>query len=196
MLSLGWLDFLLLGIVLLSAVISLMRGFIREALALAGWVAAVWIAITFAGQLAELFTGTIELPSMRLALAYLLLFIGTLVISGILVWLIGLLVEKTGLSGTDRLLGMVFGLARGVIIAALLVLLAGLTPLPRDPWWRESVLLPQFQGVAEQLRAALPADVAGYFNFSPAKITTPTTATAPAPGAGVAQKPKRQTVTN
>jgi len=191
MLSLGWLDFLLLGIVLLSAVISLMRGFIREALALAGWVAAVWIAITFAGQLAELFAGTIELPSMRLALAYLLLFIGTLVISGILVWLVGLLVEKTGLSGTDRLLGMVFGLARGVIIAAILVLLAGLTPLPRDPWWRESVLLPQFQAVAEQLRAALPAEVAGYFNFNPAKITAPTAATAPAPAAEAPRKPRQ-----
>ncbi len=191
MLSLGWLDFLLLGIVLLSAVISLMRGFIREALALAGWVAAVWIAITFAGQLAELFAATIELPSMRLALAYLLLFIGTLVISGIAVWLVGLLVEKTGLSGTDRLLGMVFGLARGVIIAAILVLLAGLTPLPRDPWWRESVLLPKFQAIAEQLRAALPAEVAGYFNFSPAIITAPTAATTPAPGAKAPRKPQQ-----
>ena len=173
MLSLGWLDFVLIGIVLLSAAISLLRGFIREALALVGWVAAVWIAITFSGQLAELFAGTIELPSMRLGLAYLLLFIGTLVIAGILVWLVGLLVEKTGLSGTDRLLGMVFGLARGVIIAAILVLLAGLTPLPRDPWWRESVLLPHFQAIAEQLRAALPADVADYIKFGPAQITAP-----------------------
>jgi len=173
MISLGWLDFVLIGIVLLSAAISLLRGFIREALALVGWVAAVWIAITFSGQVAQWFADTIELPSMRLALAYLLLFIGTLVIAGILVWLVGLLVEKTGLSGTDRLLGMVFGLARGVIIAAILVLLAGLTPLPRDPWWREAVLLPHFQAVAEQLRAALPADVAGYINFGPAKITAP-----------------------
>ena len=166
MLSFTWLDYVLLGIVVLSAAISLLRGFIREALALVGWVAAVWIAITFSESLAKLFVSSIELPSMRLALAYLILFIGTLVVAGLLVWLVGMLVEKTGLSGTDRMLGMIFGLARGVIIAAILVLLAGMTPLPKDPWWREAVLVPHFQAIAEQLRAALPAEVARYIKFN------------------------------
>ena len=184
--SLGWPDFILLAIVALSALVSLFRGFIREALALLGWVAAVWIAISFSAPLAALFAGAIELPSMRLALAYLLLFIGTLMVAGILVWLVGLLVEKTGLSGTDRLLGAVFGLARGVIIAAILVLLAGLTPLPRDPWWRESALLPHFQKVAEQLRAALPSEVARYIKFSPAPVSAPAVSE---PGKGTKPQP-------
>ncbi len=173
MLLLSWLDYVLVGIVVLSAAISLLRGFIREALALVGWVAAVWIAITFSEQLAGLFASSISLPSMRLALAYLLLFIGTLVVFAMLVWLVGLLVEKTGMSGTDRMLGMVFGLARGVIIAAILVLLAGLTPLPRDPWWREAVLVPHFQAIAEQLHAALPAEVSRYINFGPNNSAAP-----------------------
>ena len=190
MLSFSWLDYVLLGIVVLSAAISLLRGFIREALALVGWVAAVWIAISFSQPLANLFTSSIELPSMRLALAYLLLFIGTLVVSGILVWLVGMLVEKTGLSGTDRLLGVIFGLARGVIIAAILVLLAGLTPMPKDPWWRQAVLVPHFQVIAEQLRAALPSEVARYINFSPAKSPSNNAGLAPAvPGGQAAQQP-------
>ena len=175
--ALGWVDYLLIGVVVLSAGISLLRGFLREALALAGWVAAVWLGLSATEPVAELFAGSIEVPSVRVALAFLIVFVGTLIASGIVVWLVGLLVEKTGLSGTDRMLGMVFGVARGVIIAALLVLLAGLTPLPRDPWWRESVLLPHLQPVAEQMRTLLPPDIARLVSFS-------ATAPEPAPGGG------------
>lgn len=163
----NWVDFALVGVVVLSAAVSLMRGFVREALALAGWVAAVWIAFTFTPDVAPLFADHVSVPSLRMGLAFLVLFVGTLVVSGIVVWLVGLLVDKTGLSGTDRMLGMIFGVARGFIIAAILVMLAGLTPMPRDPWWRASVLLPHFQRAAEQLRALLPEDVRRHVDFSP-----------------------------
>jgi membrane protein required for colicin V production len=172
---LGWVDFILIGVVALSAGISLLRGFFREALALVGWVAAVWLALTVTEPVASLFAESIELPSVRSGLAFLIVFVGTLILSGVVVWLVGMLVEKTGLSGTDRMLGMVFGVARGVIIAALLVLLAGLTPLPRDPWWQESVLVPHVQPVAEQMRTLLPPEIARLVNFA---------ATVPAPGPG------------
>jgi len=164
--SFTWVDFALVGVVALSAVISVLRGFIREALALMGWVAAVWIAFTFTDSLAVLFEQHVTLPSLRMGLSFVLLFVGTLVVSALAVYLVGLLVDKTGLSGTDRMLGVVFGAARGFIIAAILVLLAGLTPMPRDPWWRASVLLPHFQGVAEQLRRLLPEEIARYVDFS------------------------------
>ncbi len=184
--ALGWIDIVLIGVVALSAAISLLRGFLREALALAGWVAAVWLALTFTEPVAALFTEQVSVPSIRMGMAFLLLFVGALVASGILVWLVGLLVDKTGLSGTDRMLGVVFGAARGVIIAALLVLLAGLTPLPRDPWWRDSLLLPHFQQVAEQMRTLLPEDIATLVDFSalaPAAPARPDPA--PPPGAPV-----------
>ena len=74
-------------------------------------------------------------------------------------------VDKTGLSGTDRVLGIVFGVVRGVVVVALLVLLAGLTTMPKDPWWGESALLGHFQVIALELRALLPPDMAAYFNF-------------------------------
>ena len=164
--ELSWIDFTLIGVVALSAVISLLRGFIREALALVGWVAAVWIALTFPEPVAAMFAEQVSVPSVRMGLAFLLLFVGTLILSAIVVYLVGLLVDKTGLSGTDRLLGVVFGAARGVIIAAILVMLAGLTPMPRDPWWQDSILLPHFQRVAEQLQTLLPPEVAGYVDFA------------------------------
>ena len=181
--ALGWIDMVLIGVVALSAVISLLRGFLREALALAGWVAAVWLALTFTEPVAALFAEQVSVPSVRMGMAFLLLFVGTLIASGILVWLVGLLVDKTGLSGTDRMLGVVFGAARGVIIAALLVLLAGLTPLPRDPWWRDSLLLPHFQQVAEQMRTLMPEDIATLVDFSALAPARPDPA--PPPGAPV-----------
>jgi len=164
--ELTWIDFTLIGVVALSALISLLRGFIREALALVGWVAAVWIALTFTEPVAAMFSTQVSEPSLRMGLAFLLLFVGTLVLSGLLVYVVGLLVDKTGLSGTDRLLGVVFGAARGVIIAAILVMLAGLTPMPHDPWWQRSSLLPHFQRVAEQLRSLLPPEIGTYINFA------------------------------
>ncbi|MFT5173306.1 MAG: membrane protein required for colicin V production [Gammaproteobacteria bacterium] len=170
--ELSWIDFTLIGVVGLSAGISLLRGFIREAMALVGWVAAVWIALTFPAPVAALFAEQVSVPSVRMGIAFGVLFVGTLVVSAVAVYLVGLLVDKTGLSGTDRLLGVVFGAARGVIIAAILVMLAGLTPIPRDPWWQQSTLLPHFQRVAEQLQTLLPPDIAKYVNFAD-PTTTP-----------------------
>ena len=161
-----WVDYALIGLVALSALVSLLRGFVREAMALLGWVAAVWVVLTFTEPVSTLFATSIEVPSMRLGAAAVALFVGTLIVSGIIVYLLGLLVDKTGLSGTDRVLGVVFGAGRGVIIAAILVTLAGLTPLPRDPWWRQSKLLPHFQQVAVKLRALLPAEIGRYIDFA------------------------------
>jgi membrane protein required for colicin V production len=66
------------------------------------------------------------------------------------------------------MLGVVFGVARGAVIVGILVLLAGLTPLPSDPWWRESMLVPHFERFALEIRGLLPAEVAQYFEFRPA----------------------------
>jgi membrane protein required for colicin V production len=177
----NWVDFALVGIVALSALMSLLRGFVREALALAGWVAAVWIAFTFTPDAAVLLTEHVSVPSVRMGIAFVVLFVATLMVSGLVVYLVGLLVDKTGLSGTDRMFGMVFGVARGFIIAAILVMLAGLTPMPRDPWWRASVLLPHFQRVAEQLRTLLPDEVRQYVDFSPTPASAPQTPPARTP---------------
>ena len=78
----------------------------------------------------------------------------------------GMIVDKTGMTGTDRVLGMVFGAARGVVITALLVLAAGMTPLPQDPWWRQSALVPQFERLAVTIRETLPPEIATQLDFS------------------------------
>jgi membrane protein required for colicin V production len=90
-------------------------------------------------------------------------------------WLVGRLVNSTGLSGTDRLLGLVFGLLRGGVVACLLVLLLGFTPMPQDDWWRESRLMPGFERGALYLRGLLPESVAQHVQFDAAPVVLPFT---------------------
>ena len=160
-----WADIVILVLIGLSMVISLWRGFTREALSLVAWIAAFWVGFTFAWYPATLLEPHVSVPSARLALGFLGLFLATLLLGGVVNYLIGKAVDKTGMTGTDRMLGLIFGLARGIVLVAILVLLAGLTPLPQDPWWGESLFIGHFQQLAKLLRDLLPPDIAAYFVY-------------------------------
>ena len=100
------------------------------------------------------------MPSARLAIAFLVIFLAVLLVGMVVNSLVSKMVKKTGLSGTDRVVGMLFGFARGVFVVGLLVLSAGLTALPQDPWWTQSRLLPYFTPIAAEVRQYLPAEFA------------------------------------
>lgn len=159
-----WVDYVIFGIIGVSALISLMRGFVREALSLVVWVAAFWVAWSFFRDLAPHLTW-FSVPSVKYGIAFAVLFLATLIVGGLVNYLMGQLVDKTGLTGTDRLIGMLFGAARGILLVTVLILLAGLTPLPEDPWWQQSQTIAYFQELAVWMKSLLPADVAERFNF-------------------------------
>ncbi len=161
-----WVDYLIIGIIILSSVISVVRGFIKEVLSLISWGLAFWVALTFYGHVATLLSPYIATPSIRLFSAFFALFIVTLILSALVNHLISQLVEKTGLTGTDRALGILFGLLRGAAIVTLLVLVAGATPMPNDSWWQNSLLLEHFENLAVWVQGLLPADIAEYIHFS------------------------------
>ena len=161
----NWADYIILAIILLSALISVGRGFVREVLSLLGWVAALWVSISFSPALSERLYSVVSVPSMRRLLGFLTLFIATLLLAAGVNYLTTKLIIKTGLSSTDRALGILFGAARGIAIVAIVVLMAGLTPLPQDPWWKESLLLKHFQSLALWIRSYLPEDIAKHFSF-------------------------------
>ena len=158
-----WVDFIILGVIGISALISLWRGFLKEVISLVAWVAAFFIAIVFVDEGATLLAPHISVPSVRMAVAFGSLFLITLFIGGLINLLVAMLVKSTGLSGTDRVLGIIFGVLRGVVIVAVLVLLAGLTPIPNDPWWDQSLFLHHFQKLAVMIRDFLPPEFAQYF---------------------------------
>jgi len=160
-----WADYIIVAIIGLSAFISVVRGFVREALSLLGWVFAIWFSLSFTRNAVAFIGERISVPSLRTAVAFLGLFVLCLLVAGVVNFLAGKLVEKSGLSGTDRMLGIIFGVARGAVIVGVLVLAAGLTALPQDPWWSESVLLGHFQVMAVEVRALLPPDVARHIKY-------------------------------
>ncbi|MEW6353321.1 MAG: CvpA family protein [Pseudomonadota bacterium] len=160
-----WVDYTIIGIIALSGLIGLLRGLVREALSLIAWVAAIWVGLSFAPMSADALIDYIPTPSVRLMAAFAVLFVTTLILAALVNYLIAKLVDKTGLSGTDHLLGVLFGVARGVAVVAILVLLAGATPLPKDPWWRESMLIGDFQNLAVWLRGFLPSDLAQHLTY-------------------------------
>ncbi|MBF0254982.1 MAG: CvpA family protein [Gammaproteobacteria bacterium] len=156
----NWLDYAIISLILISSLVSLLRGFVREALSLAFWVVAFFVAQMFFRDLAVPLAQWISVPSLQLAAAFALIFIAVLFAGGLFTFLIAKLIDATGLSGTDRVIGMLFGATRGALIVAGLVLLAGLTPMPQDPWWQQSLLVGHFEELASWLRGLLPADFA------------------------------------
>jgi len=162
----NWADFSILSIIGISALISLFRGFVREALSVVGLAAAIWVAVTFYNQASDLLVNVISLPTGRRVIAFVALIVVSLLIAGLINHLIGKLVDKVGLTGTDRMLGVVFGVVRGVAIVGLLVLLAGLTQVPQDPWWQQSMLMEHFQKLAQMAIEFLPADVVAHFSYA------------------------------
>lgn len=164
-LNMHWADIFVLVVIGISAILSLFRGLVREVLSLVAWVVAGWVAYKYAGPLSSRMGDVVSVPSVRMALAFIGLLITVLLVFGVVNFLIGKLIETTGLSATDRMLGVVFGVARGAAIITVLVMLAGLTPVPRDPWWRESMFLPRFEQLAKVAIAWLPPEFGKHFEY-------------------------------
>jgi membrane protein required for colicin V production len=142
----NWVDYAILAIIGLSALISLVRGFVREVISILIWVAAFWLSVLLAPRVGALLAGSVESPTLQVGLGFAIVFVGVLFLGAIVSFLANTLVDKTGLTGTDRLAGIFFGIARGVLIVSLLVLVVGLTSIPRhEPSWKGSVLVAQLQ---------------------------------------------------
>ncbi|WP_333843819.1 CvpA family protein [Pelomicrobium sp.] len=158
-------DYLVLGIVGLSVLVSVLRGAVREVMALGGWVAAFLVANTFATALAEALPVALPGTSLRLLVAFLLLFIATLVFSALITLAMAELIKVAGLSLLDRGVGALFGLLRGVLIVLAGVLLAGLTSMPREPFWREAALSAPLEDLASSVKNWLPRKLSQQIRF-------------------------------
>ncbi len=160
-----WIDYTIIGLILISSIIGLMRGFIKEAFSLFIWMVAIWVGLTFSREFSVFLEDVISYPSARIATAFALLFIVTLILGALISFLLGELVKKTGLTGSDRFAGMFFGVARGLVVVSIVVMQTGLTPLPEDSWWKESTLIPPFQSLAIWLRDHTPSGLTAYVNY-------------------------------
>lgn len=159
-------DYVMIGIVAVSLVLGLWRGVIGELIALAAWALALFGAMQFGSEVGRgLYTGLAD-PDMRVLAGYATVFLGVLVVMGIVRLAVRGLIKALGLSLSDRLLGLFFGLARGVLIAMVLVALGGLTAAPRQAWWKEATLSAPLETAVLAVRPWLPDDLAKRIRFS------------------------------
>ena len=145
-------DYILLAVLAVSALVGVLRGLIREALSLVIWVAALWCAARFGGYAARLFTTALADPLWQLWAGRLALFVGVLFAGSVIAWLVGYFVRRSVITGTDRVLGMLFGVARGVVLAGILVLALEVGGFTAEPWWQQSKLLPYAAAVGAKLQ--------------------------------------------
>jgi membrane protein required for colicin V production len=161
----SWPDYAILAVILVSVLVGALRGFIKEVFSLLVWAAAFFVAYQYGGDVAGLMEDAVELPSARTAMGFTGLFVAVLLVGGLLNYLLGRLVAGTGLSGTDRLLGGLFGAARG--LALVVVTLLGLTPIPADPWWRDSPTIARLMPLVDWAGSYLPDSIAEHLDFEP-----------------------------
>lgn len=159
-------DVVVIFVICLSALFSLIRGFVKEAISLATWIIAIWIAATFAPRLAEVLPASLESEAVRQAVGFGVLFVLTLMVGALINMLVNQVVKKTGLSGADRIFGVFFGVLRGGLIIIVFVVIGGMTPLPDTDWWQTSVLLQWFENAAIVLKEYIPEDLS--LSYQPA----------------------------
>jgi membrane protein required for colicin V production len=160
-----WLDYAVLGVLGISVAWGIWRGLVREVISLAGWVIAFLAANFFAGPLADTLPQSISRGEVRLAVAFVAVFLLTLTVTTLAGLLLSKAIKAIGLGGLDRTLGGIFGVARGLLIVVAFALLAGLTSVPGSPIWKESASGPILARVALSLRAWLPPALADRLRY-------------------------------
>lgn len=158
-------DYAVLAVAGLSILLSMMRGFVREILSLASWVAAFFVAKIYTLELAPLLPQAIPSESLRFLAAFLILFLATLLVASLLAIALSQIFKQMGLSWLDRSLGAFFGLARGLVIICVLVLLAGLTSLPQDVRWRNAMFSAPLEAMVMNVLSWFPQDIAKHVKY-------------------------------
>ncbi len=158
-------DYAVLLIIGISIVVSMMRGAVREVLAIIGWLAAFYVAKTYATQLIPLLPVDIPTESLKVLAAFLILFLGVLLISSLLTIALSSLIKKIGLNWFNRFLGAFFGFARGLLIVCVLVFLAGLTSFPKDARWTNAMFSSPLEALVKSMLPLLPQSVAKHVKY-------------------------------
>jgi len=165
MVTLNAFDLVIIGLVALSAVIGVFRGFVKEVLSLAAWIGAFWVSWVFAVPAGRLFDTVLDKPALRVLAAGMALFLATLVVATLIGHLIQRTITRTGLAGPDRILGLLFGALRGVAVVVAVILVLRLLSFQDAQWWQQSALLPYFDRLGAALVQVLRPEVADALGY-------------------------------
>lgn len=158
-------DYLVIFILVCSVVLSTFNGFVREIFSLLGWVVGFVVANAYGEKLAVLLPASLSSNTVRLIIAFLVLFIGARLAVGLLARVLSVLVKSTGLTLTDRSLGSLLGLVRGLVIVLTVALLCGMTAIPQQAFWRNAMLSPITVRTANMVLPYLPDNISKHVHF-------------------------------
>ncbi len=165
----NWVDVVILAILSVSALISLFRGFVREALSLASWVIAFGVAVLFADNVAGMLEFWIDSAMGRWAAAFILIVVISLAIGSIVNHVAGMAIDKAGLTKADRALGAFFGVLRGMMIVLVILVTANFVgnwlDAPFASLWEDSVIVGRLKPVAGMIAGLLPDKYASVVTF-------------------------------
>ena len=159
------LDIVILVAFVLPALVGAIYGFLNIVFSLIAWGIALGVSLQFSSAFSPLLDGYVESPLLRDVLAFIAVFVISLMLLSIAGYFIVKLLGRTGLTAADRIFGFLFGIALGGAIIAVIVFLAGFTAVPREPWWESSILVEPFERVGLWARGFLPENVAQYHSY-------------------------------
>ena len=158
-LPIGWVDLLLLGVVVLSALVGLARGFTFELLSLAGWFAAWFAALWFGPYLAPYLPIGASFSALQIGVAFVLVFVLAMIVWGLAARAVSGFVKATPLRPLDRLLGALFGVARAIVVLLVAATLVGWTPASRSQAWTQSVGASLLRRALQELLPLVPGEL-------------------------------------
>ncbi len=158
-------DYLVIFVLASSVIIGTLRGLVKEVLSLGGWIVAFVVANAYSPWLAAMLPEAVPGPVVRLIVAFIALFIVARILLALVTMAIEALIEAGGLSLADRGLGSLFGLARGIVIVLAGVILAGMTSMPKQDFWKYALLSPMAESGVRTIKPFLPADLAQHVHF-------------------------------
>lgn len=163
-------DYAILIILFVSAILGLVRGFLREVASLLIWILGFWLAVRYAPPIGQAMT-FIKSSEDRLIVGYGVVLVATLIVSTLVGMLLKKLVESSGAGVGDRSLGTLFGAARGVVLVTTLILVGEMALAPLPPWWRQSKLIPYAEPLVRVARRLSPAQVVDFRPLQQAPAT-------------------------
>ncbi|MEW6514426.1 MAG: CvpA family protein [Pseudomonadota bacterium] len=158
-------DYFVLAVMAISLLVGVTRGVVSEILALLAWLAAFIAARMWAVPAGSLLLTEVSDPLWRQLVGFTAVFVAVLVGFALVRWVTGLLLKAVGLRPLDRMLGALFGVVRGLLVLLALVLLAGLTPLPQQQWWRHAMFAPPLESAVLAAKPWLPPELAKQIHY-------------------------------
>lgn len=152
-----WIDYAIIGIIALSVITGLFRGFIKELIALCVWIAAIWLAFNYSSKLHPWIAPYVHDKTAQAAVAFIAILLAVIIVGGLFNAMLSFILRRSGLSGTDRLLGMGFGFVRGVFIVALIMVVFKMTSLPHQDYTAQSRLYGKFEPLVNKLSLYMPS---------------------------------------